>query len=124
MFQINQFNFSVFFKSVYFYLFQFKMRGLKNMLAFICILSYVISLGMLIQNRREILENNLILFKDLPFSIVVIVTLNKINKRPIYVSVFFTKLYYTSRDKYYIIILITKFNQRKKVLFCIKHFIY
>ena len=115
MFQINQFNFSVFFKSVYFYLFQFKMRGLKNMLAFICILSYVISLGMLIQNRREILENNLILFKDLPFSIVVIVTLNKINKRPIYVSVFFTKLYYTSRDKYYIIILITKFNQRKKV---------
>ena len=100
MFQINQFNFSVFFKSVYFYLSQFKMRGLKNMLAFICILSYVISLGMLIQNRREILENNLILFKDLPFSIVVIVTHNKINKRPIYVSVFFTKLYYTSRDKY------------------------
>ena len=54
------------------------MSGLKNMVAFICILSSVISLGMLIQNLREIISNILILFKDLLFSSVVVVKINKI----------------------------------------------
>ena len=54
------------------------MSGLKNMVAFTCILSCVISLGMLIQNIREIISNILILFKDLLFLSVFVVKINKI----------------------------------------------